>query len=166
MLCDEYDYDYRNREVPPAATAIRRLVVHSLPCAVRSVGTRQLEPNPLATSTSEFAAMMASRAPFMILLFAALFLTAVAAWTGNRHARTAFILVLLAVVAVNLMELFSSLALVDQESEQWWSSFRRVAAIGAALLIWLALVCWYLLGRRTRPFFATKSMEGTGPSSM
>jgi hypothetical protein len=65
---------------------------------------------------------------------------------------------------MNLAELFQSLALLNQSSEQWWSGFRRTVAIGAAVLMWLVLVLWYFFGQRTREFFAARSLNDKAAS--
>lgn len=96
------------------------------------------------------------RAPYLFVLFVMLLASAWLAWIGKRYGRTALLIVLVFVFALDLKDLSGMAAFTDgkqYDPAAWWAALRWSTTVAILWLCWLAVNFWYLLGARSRTFY-------------
>lgn len=99
------------------------------------------------------------QAPYVLAVFAALLISACGAWLGNRHARTALLISLIAAIGVSARDVY--LVLLEartQDVSAWHSALLWTAIVGGSLLIWLMINYWYFL-KRAKGFYARRTIR-------
>lgn len=104
---------------------------------------------------------MVAQAPYIVVLFVGLLLSACGAWLGNRHARLLLLVLLTVVMGFSLREVLLGYLIVAEETERWRSALSWSVTTAIALLLWLGVNYWYFFGRRTQDFYSATSSRST-----